>query len=254
MGDMARLTGKTVIVTGGGQGIGRGICLALAKEGADVAIVGRTATKVERVRDEVLELGGSALAVAQDVSSRAGASAAVAATVDRFGRVDAIVNNAQDSVQRRLEETADADVALAYTTGPLATFYMMQTGLPHLRERGGSIVNFGSSTALVGAETFAAYAMAKEAIRGLTRVAAREWGAYGIRVNTICPAASSPSSEEWAERNPAAFAKVVRSIPLGRFGDPETDIGAAVVALVSDDLRYLTGGTLILEGGRIVTQ
>jgi NAD(P)-dependent dehydrogenase (short-subunit alcohol dehydrogenase family) len=251
---MNRLDGRTVIVTGGGQGIGRGVCLAIAKEGANVVAVGRTGAKVERVRDEILELGGCATAVALDISSRAGAAAAVAAAVDEFASLDALVNNAQDSVQRPIEDTTDDDVARAYKSGPLATLYMMQAALTHLRERGGSIVNFGSSTALVGAETFGSYAMAKEAIRGLTRVAAREWGQYGIRVNSVCPAAMSPAAEEWAERNPTAFAKVVKSIPLGRFGDPETDIGNAVVALVSDDLRYLTGGTLVLEGGRVIVQ
>jgi NAD(P)-dependent dehydrogenase (short-subunit alcohol dehydrogenase family) len=249
-----RLEGKTAIVTGGGQGIGRGICVALAKEGADVVLVGRTAEKVERVRDEIIGDGGSALAFAADVSSRDGAGAAVDAAVDRFGGVDVLVNNAQDSVQRMLEDTTDDDVARAYTTGPLATLYMMQASLPYLKRRGGSVVNFGSSTALVGSETFASYAMAKEAIRGLTRVAAREWGPCGIRVNSLCPAAFSPSAEVWAEEHPKQFASVLRSIPLGRFGDPETDIGKAVVGLASDDLQYLTGGTLILEGGRVITQ
>jgi 2-hydroxycyclohexanecarboxyl-CoA dehydrogenase len=249
-----RLAGKVAIVTGGGQGIGRGICLALAKAGADVVLVGRTAAKIEHVRAEITAAGGSAIECAVDVSSREGAATAVEAAVARFGAVDALVNNAQDSVQRSLEETSDDDVALAYNTGPLATLFMMQAALPHLKKRGGSIVNFGSSTALIGAETFGSYAMAKEAIRALTRVAAREWGPYGIRVNSLCPAATSPSADAWAEANPSKFAKVVRSIPLGRFGDPETDIGGAVVGLVSEDLQYLTGATLILEGGRIITQ
>jgi NAD(P)-dependent dehydrogenase (short-subunit alcohol dehydrogenase family) len=246
------LDGRVAIVTGAGQGIGRGIALALAKEGARVAVVGRTPSKVEAVVDEITGVGGTAIAVTCDVGDRAAVDAMVDTVVAEYGGVDILVNNAQDSVQRVLEETTDEDVERAYRSGPLATFYGMQACLPYLKSRGGSIVNLGSSTALVGAQTFASYAMAKEAIRGLTRVASREWGPYGIRVNTICPAALSPSAEEWAERNPDKFAAVLRNIPLGRMGDAEEDIGRAVAALVSDDLCYLTGATLVLEGGRVI--
>jgi NAD(P)-dependent dehydrogenase (short-subunit alcohol dehydrogenase family) len=249
---VGRLSGRVTIVTGAGQGIGRGIAIALAKEGAKVALVGRTLSKVEAVVDEVTAAGGTGLAVGCDVSERGAVDEMVETVVRELGGVDVLVNNAQDSVQRPLEETTDEDVERAYRTGPLATFYAMQACLPHLKVRGGSIVNFGSSTALVGDQTFASYAMAKEAIRGLTRVAAKEWGRYGIRVNTICPAAISPSAEAWAQRNPEKFAAVLKAIPLGRMGDPEEDIGRAVAALVSDDFQYLTGATLVLEGGRVI--
>jgi 2-hydroxycyclohexanecarboxyl-CoA dehydrogenase len=249
---VGRLSGRVTIVTGAGQGIGRGIAIALAKEGAKVALVGRTLSKVEAVVDEVTAAGGTGLAVGCDVSERGAVDEMVETVVRELGGVDVLVNNAQDSVQRPLEETTDEDVERAYRTGPLATFYAMQACLPHLKVRGGSIVNFGSSTALVGDQTFASYAMAKEAIRGLTRVAAKEWGRYAIRVNTICPAAISPSAEAWAQRNPEKFAAVLKAIPLGRMGDPEEDIGRAVAALVSDDFQYLTGATLVLEGGRVI--
>jgi 2-hydroxycyclohexanecarboxyl-CoA dehydrogenase len=247
-----RLQGQVAIVTGAGQGIGRGIGLALAKEASRVVLAGRTASKLEKVAAEIAEADGTALVAATDLSTRDGIRAMVEAAVDAFGTVDILVNNAQDSVQRSLEETTDEDVELAYRTGTLATLYGMQACLPYLKRKGGSIVNFGSSTALEGAATFASYAMAKEAIRGLTRVASREWGPYGIRVNAICPAALSPSAEVWAANNPAKFASVLAHIPLGRMGDPEKDIGRAVVALVSEDLCYLTGATLVLEGGRVI--
>jgi NAD(P)-dependent dehydrogenase (short-subunit alcohol dehydrogenase family) len=120
-----------------------------------------------------------------------------------------------------------------------------------LKRRGGSIVNLGSSVAVNGDASFASYAMAKEAIRGLTRVAAREWGPFGIRVNVICPAATSPASATYAETHPAESAAFIGATALGRRGDPELDIGRAVVALVSDDFRYFTGSTVMLEGGRI---
>jgi 2-hydroxycyclohexanecarboxyl-CoA dehydrogenase len=247
-----RLNAKVAIITGAGQGIGRGIALALAKEGAYVAAVGRTAVKVEKVAAEIAELGGMAKAVACDVSERSAVHDMVADVVGAWGTVDIVINNAQDSVQRMFEETTDDDIDRAYRTGPLATVYVMQACLPHLKRRGGSVVNFGSSTAITGATTFSAYAMAKEAIRGLTRVTSRELGPYGIRVNAVCPAVLSPSAEQWANEQPERFERVLKSIPLGRMGDAEADIGRAVVALVSDDLQYVTGSTLILEGGRVI--
>jgi 2-hydroxycyclohexanecarboxyl-CoA dehydrogenase len=248
----ARLQGKAAIVTGAGQGIGRGIALALSKEGACVALAGRTAAKVEAVKEEVEAAGGTAAAVACDVGSRADVDRMVDATVARFGTIDILVNNAQDSVQQTFRDTTDDDVDLAYRTGVLGTFYAIQAALPYLERKGGSIVNLGSSTAIEGAPTFASYAMAKEAIRGLSRVAARELGPFGIRVNVVCPASMSPAAEAWARKNPKQFDHVLASIPLGRMGDAEVDIGRAVVALVSEDLRYVTGSTLMLEGGRLI--
>lgn len=244
-----RLAGKVALVTGAGQGVGRGTALALAREGACVALAGRTVSKCEAVAAEIDVFGGSSIALACDVTDRAQLEAAIAATAGRFGRLDALVNNAQTSVQRLLAETTPEDVDVCWRSGPLATLHAMQAALPLLRVRGGSIVNFGSSTAIDGNATFGAYAMAKEAIRGLSRVAAREWGRYGIRVNVVVSNALSPAAEQFSRDEPERFRKLTKTMPLGRMGDPETDIGRAVVALVSDDLAYLTGDTLMLTGG-----
>jgi 2-hydroxycyclohexanecarboxyl-CoA dehydrogenase len=245
-----RLDGRVALVTGAGQGIGRGVALALAKEGAMVALAGRTVSKCEAVATEISALGAKALPLVCDVSLRSQVDEVVAATVEAFGGLDILVNNAQTSVQASLEDTTDADVELAWQTGALATLYAMQASLPHLRARGGgAIVNFGSSTAIEGNATFGAYAMAKEAIRGVSRVAAREWGRYGIRVNVIVPNALSPAAEQFRDGHPERFARMQARIPLGRVGDPEGDIGRAVVALASDDLTYMSGQTLMLTGG-----
>ncbi|MFJ9445185.1 SDR family NAD(P)-dependent oxidoreductase [Kitasatospora sp. NPDC101235] len=250
MNDGPRLAGRTALVTGGGQGIGRGIALALAAEGAHVVVTGRTGATLDAVVTEIEERGGRGHAVTGDVGVRADVDGWVEQAVATFGRLDVLVNNAQSLVQRPLAETSLEDVELAYRSGPLGAFHTMQAALAPLRERGGSIVNLASSAALVGQEGFASYAMAKEAIRGLTRVASREWGRYGIRVNAICPVALSPGAAAYFEAHPEAHDKVVSEIPLGRLGDPVDDIGRAVVALASDDMRYLTGATLMLEGGR----
>ncbi|NGO42203.1 SDR family NAD(P)-dependent oxidoreductase [Streptomyces ureilyticus] len=245
-----RLAGKVALVTGGGQGVGRGIALALAAEGAAVVISGRTESKLKDTAAEIAERGGRACTVAGDVGERDDVDRMVAETVREFGALDVLVNNAQSSVQRKLEKTSYDDVELTYRSGPLATFHAMQSALPHLKASRGSVVNLGSSAAVQGDPTFGAYAMAKEAIRGLSRVAAREWGPYGIRVNVVCPAALSPAAEDYLATHPEKAAPLYAGIPLGRLGDPESDIGRAVAALVSEEMVYLTGATLMLEGGR----
>lgn len=245
-----RLNDIVALVTGGGQGIGRGVSLALAKEGAKVVVAGRTASKCHAVAQEITDLGGRASAVECDVTSRRQIDAAVEHTVRAFGGLTTLVNNAQSLGQTPLESVTEADIELAWSSGAMGTFHAMQSAFPHLRENAeSSIINFGSAASITGIENLGAYAMAKEAIRGLSRVAATEWGQYGIRVNVVVPYAMSPATREFHAADPeAARAKEMR-IPLRRVGDPESDIGSAVVGLASSDFRYLTGQTLMLNGG-----
>jgi NAD(P)-dependent dehydrogenase (short-subunit alcohol dehydrogenase family) len=204
--------------------------------------------------DEITRNGSRCIALPGDVGSRADIGRAVDATVDAYGGVDILINNAQASKPGiMLADLSDDDFELVFRSGALGTLYAMQACYPHLKTRGGgSIVNFGSSTSITGDRGFAPYVMAKEAIRGLTRVAANEWGRDGIRVNVVCPAAMSPSSAAFRDADPERWARIVRQIPLGRMGDAVADIGCAVAALVDDDLRFLTGATLLLDGGRLL--
>lgn len=249
-----QLAGRTAIVTGAGQGLGRGIALVLAERGAAVVLNGRTPAKLEAVKAEIDAAGGRCVTAFGDIGVRADVGRVVETALAAFGGIDILINNAQASTPDvSVLGVTDENLELTFRSGALGTLFAMQACHPHLKARGGgSIVNFGSSTALAGDAGFAAYIMTKEAIRGLSRIAAKEWGPDGIRVNVICPAAMSPSAQAFAERSPARFARVVRGIPLGRFGDPVADVGRAVAALVSDDFSFLTGATLMLDGGRLL--
>lgn len=251
-----RLEGKVAIVTGAGQGVGRGIAGVLCDAGASVALLGRTEAKVADAASELGQRGGTAIALRCDVAERADVDAAVAGTLDTFGRLDILINNAQGGPLGIKIPTAEvaADVILEFfRTGPLGSLYMMQACFPSLRDSGGgAVVNFGSGIGVRGEPEKAGYAMAKEAIRGLTKVTAIEWGKYGIRVNEICPAAMSPAAEKYRKKFPATWDKLRRATPLRRMGDPCDDIGRAVLALVSEDMKYLTGATLMLDGGLVM--
>jgi 2-hydroxycyclohexanecarboxyl-CoA dehydrogenase len=247
-----QLTGKTAIVTGAGQGLGRGIAHVLAERGACVVLNGRTPAKLAAVKAEIDGAGGRCVVAAGDVGVRSDVAAMVEAALGASGGIDILINNAQASTPDvSVLGITDEDLEMTFRSGAVGTLYAMQACHPHMKARGGgSIVNFGSSVAVTGDRGFAAYTMTKEAIRGLSRIAAKEWGPDGIRVNVICPSAMSPSAAAFAERSPERFQRVMRGIPLGRFGDPLADIGRAVAALVSDDFSYLTGATLMLDGGR----
>lgn len=249
-----QFSGKTAIVTGGGQGIGRAVARVLAERGARIVISGRTRSKLDTVVADIRAGGGTAIAVTGDVGDRSTARATVDAAVDSFGGVDILVNNAQTSVAGvRVADIDDETLRSVFGSGALGTLYTMQACHPVMRAGGGGcIINFGSSTAISGDPSFGAYVMAKEAIRGLSRVAAREWGRDNIRVNVICPAALTDSAAEFRDAHPEAFARMLKTVPLGRMGDEVADIAHAVAALAGDDLKYLTGATLMLDGGRLL--
>lgn len=249
---MTDLDRKVVLITGAGQGIGQGVALAMAGAGASVVVTGRTLAKVEATARMVEERGGQALAVACDVKSAADLAAAVERTVATFGGLDILVNNAQEVPLGKLEDVTDEAFLAGFESGPLATHRLMRLARPHLAARGGgTIFNFCSSAGIRWDMTgYGCYAAVKQAIRSLTRAAAAEWGGEGIRVLTIAPHAESPGLKWWIENNPEEAQAFFRTIPLGRVGSLEGDIGRALVALAGQDLAYLTGATIPLDGGQ----
>ncbi|GAB3488482.1 SDR family NAD(P)-dependent oxidoreductase [Nocardiopsis coralliicola] len=249
---MGSMAGTVALVTGAGQGVGRGIALALASEGAAVAVAGRTAAKLTDTCALIRARGGTAEPFPADVADTAAAGALADRAAERLGGIDVLVNNAYTGAYGPLLSMSDDDFQRGFRTAPFAAFALMKACHPHLKARGGgSIVNVVTSAMVRwDPSTFGAYAAAKQALRSLTRTAAAEWGRDGIRANAIAPHALSPGLAAWTEANPEEAAEFVRSIPLGRVGDCEADIGRAVVALAGPDLRYLTGATVPLDGGQ----
>jgi NAD(P)-dependent dehydrogenase (short-subunit alcohol dehydrogenase family) len=249
---MGILDGKVAIVTGAGQGVGAGIALALAGAGAAVVAAGRTEAKVAATSDAIRRRGGRALAVLCDVCRPADIEHAVTETLSGFGGIDILVNNAQIVRNDLLDALNDQDFAAVFDSGPFAAFRFMKAVRPHLvRRGGGSIVNLATSGAVRwDAKGYGVYAAAKQAIRSLSRAAAHEWAADGIRVNTIAPIAMTPALRGWIDADPVGSNAFLDSIPSGRIGDPEQDIGRAVVFLVGPDAGYVNGVTLPLDGGQ----
>ncbi|WP_419918632.1 SDR family NAD(P)-dependent oxidoreductase [Candidatus Poriferisocius sp.] len=246
---MGMLEGKTAIVTGGGQGVGRGIALALAAEGAWVTVAARTEAKVQAVAAEITDRGGSALAQVCDVNDLAQIRACVDGTVEHFGTIDILVNNAQQVPHGRLLEVGDEASLAAWTSGPLAAIRFMRLCHRYLRG-GGVIINQGSGSSLkTDPSGMGVYAGVKSAMQSITRAAAMEWGADGIRAITLMPVAMSPAMEQWSETNPEGFAALQERFALKRVGDAEVDIGRVVAFLCSDTASYMTGTTVNIDGG-----
>ena len=241
--------GRRRLLLVGGRGWGAGIALALAAEGAGVVVAARTEAKVQAVAAEIAERGGSALAVVCDVNELDQIEACVDQTVEHFGTVDILVNNAQQVPHGHLLEVTDEACMAAWTSGVLASIRFMRLCHPYLKG-GGVIINQGSGSSLkTDPSGMGVYAGVKSAIQSITRAAAMEWGADGIRAITLMPVAMSPAMENWKEFNPDGYAALQERFALKRVGDAEVDVGRVVAFLCSDTAGYMTGTTVNIDGG-----
>ncbi|TYB75888.1 SDR family NAD(P)-dependent oxidoreductase [Bizionia myxarmorum] len=245
---MKNLKDRVIIITGGAAGIGGAMTTELTQRGACVVAVdlNQEAGKQKAASnpEQIVFLKG-------DISKESVAVEAVALAISKFGKLTSLVNNAHASRQKPLLELTDEDWNLSMNTGLKGTLNFMKAAYPELKKTKGSIVNFGSGAGLLGQKNQGSYAAAKEAIRGLSRVAANEWAIDGIRVNIVCPLAFTEGVKQWKENFPEQYEDIISKNPMHRFGDPQKDVAPIVAFLLSEDSQYMTGQTLMADGGDI---
>ena len=232
------------ICGGKGGGIGYGLSTAFAKEGCNLVITGRNTKKLDDAKEELERLYGvKVLACQADGGVEEQVAAVVKQAADTLGRIDFLINNAQNSASGvPLAEHTKEQFDQAIYSGLYAAFFYMKHCYPYLKETKGSAGLFGKPGQ-------SSYAAAKEGIRGMTRVAATEWGPDGINCNLICPLVMTDALKKWREEYPAVYEQTIKGIPAGRFGDPEKDIGRTAVFLCSEDAKYISGETITMQGG-----
>jgi NAD(P)-dependent dehydrogenase (short-subunit alcohol dehydrogenase family) len=245
-----RLEGRVAIITGAGQGIGEAIARGYAREGAKALITGRTLSKLEDVAAKIRDEGGEVLTLEALAGNQEHAEKTVALALSKWGRVDVLVNNAHTFTDYLPIEDPKmaANVRVDMESAFIGSLQLMQLCFPHMRDQGGgSIINMGSSYGIRCEPGFLAYAASKEAIRALTKTAAKEWGKHKIRVNTILPSALTPKSI-WYLKESNSYDFELSKVAMGYFGTPD-DIAPLAIFLAADESNYITGQTIGAEGG-----
>lgn len=245
-----RLDGRVAIVTGGGGGLGTLAALAFADAGADVVVAARTLSKCEATADRVRALGRRALALSVDVTEPAQVERMVQATLEAFGRIDVLFNNAGITSPRSLEDSDPDEWFRIVEVNVKSTFLCSRAVIPAMRARGeGRIVNMGSILSARGMANRTAYATSKAAVAQLTRSLALELGGSGITVNAIGPTVIvTDLNRDLIQRQPALYDALLARTPAGRLGQPE-DIAGALVFLASPAAAFVTGQTIFVDGG-----
>ena len=251
-----RLEDRAALITGGTSGIGEATCLLFGEEGASVAVVGRNAERGEAVAERTRQQGGNAIFVRADVRKAEDCRAAVERTVDAFGRLDILFNNAGTYCANDVIDCSEEEWDDQVDTSLKGTFLMSKFALPHMiREGSGSIVNCSSGWGLVGGARAAAYCAAKGGMVVMTKAMAIDHGPQGIRVNAVCPGdTETPMEHEDARAQGLSWDEYVDrmtgSRPIERMATPE-EIARAVLFLASDESSYITGAALPVDGGGV---
>jgi NAD(P)-dependent dehydrogenase (short-subunit alcohol dehydrogenase family) len=259
-GARGRLQGHVAVVTGGGRGIGRASAIRLAADGAKVAVISRSRPTVDTAVEQITRAGGDAIGATADVAERQQVLDALTAVVDRWGYVDILVNCAQGFGSREapvattplepLESTGDEVWDYTLRSGLWATLWTMRAAYPYMRDRAwGRVINFGSPAGQFGQAGNAPYNATKEAIRALTRTAAREWGKNGITANVVNPSARTDAmTAMFAQRSDEENRARLASLPIPRFGAAD-DVAELVAFLAGDGAAYITGETINVDSG-----
>jgi NAD(P)-dependent dehydrogenase (short-subunit alcohol dehydrogenase family) len=249
-----RLEGLTALVTGSGGGVGRGIAMALAAEGAHV-LVGTRSTNGKAVADEITARGHRATWAHCNVTDGTAVAETVALAIRTTGRLDAVVHNATSSFSSQPHQLADVDRTLwedHFSVSLDGAHHCAVASFQALKKRGGTFIVMTSPAGIEGSATLPLYATMKGALRGFAKSLAREWAPHQITVNVVSPLAYSPAMTVAIETDPAMEDRLSRRVPLGRIGDPEGDIGSAIAFLVGPGARYVTGQTLGVDGGHFM--
>jgi len=250
---MGKLDDRVAIVTGAGQGIGKGIATAFAKEGASVAIVERNEVTCKATAEEIRNMGYKAVGLVCNVGDQISVESTITRIVSEIGSIDILVNNAQRFVQpRNIEDIEEDDWDKSLQVGLKSTWYCCKAVFPYMKNKGGKIINICSGAGITGVEGKAVYCATKEAVRTFSKIAAREWAKYNINVNVICPVAETPLTNFMKSVDPEGHRSLIQGTVMQKWGDPEIDIGRAAVFLASSDSDFITGQSLMVDGGGIM--
>jgi NAD(P)-dependent dehydrogenase (short-subunit alcohol dehydrogenase family) len=249
------LVGRSVLITGAGRGLGRGVALACAAAGADIVVASPGENGAETVA-EIEARGGSATWARCDATVATDVEAAVAAAVDRNGGLDVVIHNAtsrrsSDPVQ--LEDVDDALWRDHASVSLRGAYHCARAALPQLRARRGRLILMTSTAGIEGSAMLPVYSTVKGALRGFAKSLAREWAPFGVTVNAVSPLAETPAMTSAYEKDPTLEARLARVVPMGHLGDPEAELGPAIVFLAGEGAGYITGQTLAVDGGRFMT-
>jgi len=245
-----RLDGKVAIVTGSSRGIGQGIALRFAKEGAKVIVNARKEADMQETLDAIKKTGGNAIGIVADVSDAAQVKTLVAAAVKKFGRLDIMVNNAGIADSEPITEMKPEEWSRMISVDLTGTFYGIEEAAKAMK-KGGAIINMCSIAALMGFAGTAHYAAAKGGVHSLTEEAAVELASKNIRVNAIAPGIIDTEMTKAIKDSPEQLKGMLARIPLKRLGKP-ADIAGAALFLASDDASYVTGQLIVVDGGWMV--